>query len=345
MAQPWIDFTELKRAVHERGGIREVLGRYGFLDRLKDKGGGKLVGPCPIHGSDDLSSTAFHVDCNRDLWHCFSQCRTDRGKGGGGVLELVMLIDKCSVREAGEKLAAWFGGLTFERRTGGPRRQETAKVSQESEGQPAVATHASQAASPVNPPLERPLQTLDHDHPYLFTRGLTVPTIREFGTGFCSRGLLRGRVAIPIHDHEGHLVAYAGRAIDDERAKEEGKYKLPKLFSKRHVVYNLNRARAHAGAGLICVEGFFDTMKVHQAGFPNVVALMGSGLSQEQEELLLRTTDRLALMFDGDEAGVACLREFYRRLRQRVFLKEIHLDLGEQPDALSEDRLRELLSS
>lgn len=345
MATRWIDFKDLKRGVGERGGIREVLRRYGFLDRLTDKGEGKLVGPCPIHGSTDRGSTAFHVDCNRDLWHCFSQCRTERGKGGGGVLELVMLVENCTVREAAEKLGAWFE-VTFERRgRDAVDDAKRAKVSQENTADTAVATHPSRSDSLVNPPLERPLRSLNQDHPYLFERGLTVPTITTFGLGFCTRGLMRGRVAIPIHDEHGELIAYAGRALDQEQAAKEGKYKLPKNFAKNHVLFNLNRAREHGQQGLIVVEGFFDVMKVHQAGFSNVVGLMGSTLSDQQEQLLLTYTDRLTLMLDGDDAGTTCLREFYRRLRRRLFLKEIHLDAGEQPDSLSEEQIRRLVGS
>lgn len=345
MATRWIDFTELKRAVHERGGLREVLSRYGFLEHLNDRGDGKLVGPCPVHGSTDHTSTAFHADCNRDVWHCFSQCTTDRGKGGGGILELVMLVDKCSLREAGEKLATWFG-LTFDRRRStGSRSKETANVSPESVVPVAIATHTSRPASEVNPPLERPLRNLNQDHPYLFERGLNARTIKDFGIGHCTRGLMRGRIAIPIHNEAGEIVAYAGRSVDDEQGTTEGKYKLPTNFVKSAVLYNLNRAKEHAAEGLIVVEGFFDTMRVHQAGFPNVVSLMGCSLSDQQEGLLVGHTDRLALMFDGDDAGMKCIREFYSKLRRRIHLREIHLDAGEQPDSLPDERVRSLLGS
>lgn len=334
MATRWIDFTELKRAVHGRGGIREVLRRYGFLEHLTESGTGKLVGPCPIHGSSDRTSKAFHVDCHRDLWHCFSQCKTDRGKAGGGVLELVMLIDNCTLRQAGEKLSGWFN-LTFERETGNARWAETAV---------AVATHTSRSDPGMNPPLERPLKNLNNDHPYLFERGLTAPTIGHFGVGHCTRGLMRGRIAIPIHDHQGVLIAYAGRAISEEMARETGKYRLPANFAKSHVVWNLNRAKEHAGKGLIVVEGFFDAMKVHQAGFRNVVALMGCSLSAEQEELLVGYADRLAVMVDGDEAGKACKKDIWRRLIRQLYIRDIRLENDEQPDSLTADRIRALLS-
>ena len=78
--------------------------------------------------------------------------------------------------------------------------------------------------------------------------------------------------------------------------------------------------------------------------WPNVVALMGSTLSEPQEQLILSQCDRIVLMLDGDDAGTKCLREFYGRLRRRLYLREIHLDAGEQPDSLTDDRIRELLS-
>lgn len=328
MATRWIDFAELKRQV----SIGDVLARYGILDGLREKKPGKLVGACPIHGGKN--GTSFNVDTGKNVFHCFSQC------GGGNILDLVMKLEDCSIREAGEKLSDWFE-LSFDRRGGiakiAKRRPRSRK---------ATDSHASgrSDASRVNPPLDRPLKGLNQNHPYLVERGLTVPTIKEFGIGHCTRGLMRGRIAIPIHDDQGDLVAYAGRAVDRGMADANGKYRLPDGFKKSLVLFNLHRAVEHSERGLIVVEGFFDCFKVHQAGFLNVVALMGSTLAEPQEELLLGSTDRLVLMLDGDDAGGKCLREFYGRLRRRLYLREIHLASGEQPDSLSVDRIRELLS-
>jgi DNA primase len=330
VATRWIDFAELKRQV----SIRDVLARYGLLGGLQEKKPGKLVGPCPIHGGKN--GTSFNVDADKNVYHCFSEC------GGGNVLDLVMKIENCTIREAGEKLSDWFG-LSFERRRKGESKQETPATPVPAR---APASHNSgRAEGPhANPPLERPLRDLNGDHPYLVVRGLTVPTIKTFGIGFCTRGLMRGRIAIPIHDERGDLVAYAGRAVDGDLADAKGKYRLPDGFKKSLVLFNLHRAAEHADGGLIVVEGFFDCFKVHQAGFPNVVALMGSTLSEAQEQLLLAHADRLTLFLDGDDAGTKCLREFYARLRRRLYLREIHLEPGEQPDQLTEDRIRELLS-
>ncbi len=267
MATRWIDFTALKREV----SIRDVLSRYGLLEGLHERKAGKLVGACPIHGGKN--GTSFNVDTEKNVFHCFSQC------GGGNILDLVMKIEKCTIREAGEKLADWYG-LRFER----SRRTSAPEKTPPEEKKPAAAHTSEHVDAPrANAPLERPLKDLNHDHPYLVTRGLTIPTIKTFGIGHCTRGLMRGRIAIPIHDERGDLVAYAGRAVDDELAEKNGKYRLPEGFKKSFVLFNLHRATEDADHGLVVVEGFFDCFKVHQAGVPNVVALMGSTLSDPQE--------------------------------------------------------------
>jgi DNA primase len=330
VATRWIDFTALKRQV----SIKDVLARYGLLAGLHEKKPGRLVGPCPIH--DGKNGTSFNVDLEKNVFHCFSQC------GGGNVLDLVVKLERCSIRDAGEKLSDWFG-LKFER-----TRMSAASKATESKAQSAAPTPSPPPRptgdSAPNPPLERELKDLNPDHPYLVTRGLTIPTIKTFGIGYCTRGLMRGRIAIPIHDEHGTLIAYAGRAVSEDLAAKAGKYRLPGAFKKTSVLFNLHRAKEFADRGAIVVEGFLDCAKVSQAKFPSVVALMGSTLSDAQERLLVEHFDRLALMFDGDDAGTKCLREFYVRLRRRLYLREIHLEPGEQPDALTEDRIRELLS-
>jgi len=330
MRSPWIDFKALKAAVP----IRAVLERYGFLDGLTEKGH-KLSGPCPIHQGGPNSSS-FHVDTKKNIWKCFSTC-----DAGGNALDLVMKVEGCDIRQAAEKLTEWFG-LTFERNEGKVGSKETA--GDETPAKPQGDADAGQISPPGNPPLERPLTNLNPNHPYLARRRVNMKTIEHFGIGHCTRGLMRGRIAIPIHNERGELVAYAGRAVDDELARERGRYRLPEGFRKSYVLFNLYRAKEHAERGLTVVEGFFDVFRVHEAGFRNVVALMGTELSEQHEQLLLDHTDRLALMFDGDEAGQKCLRQFYGRLRRRMYLKEIHLSDGEQPDSLSDQQIRSLLT-
>ena len=112
-------------------------------------------------------------------------------------------------------------------------------------------------------------------------------------------GFLAGRCVIPIRDEKSQLVAYAGRAVNGE----EPKYRFPAGFRKSQVLFNLDRAMPTGGRNVIVVEGFFDALKVHQAGHPAVVALMGASFSQRQSELLLSHFASVTLMLDGDEPG------------------------------------------
>jgi DNA primase len=214
------------------------------------------------------------------------------------------------------------------------------------------ASHTTGETTPetakVNPPLKFALKSLDPAHPYLTERGLTTETIAHFGVGWCTgKGIMAGRIAIPIHNEQGELVAYAGRWPGDP-PDGEGKYKLPTGFHKSLVVYNLHRVKDHAKEqGLIVVEGFFDCMRLHQAGIHHVVALMGSSLSDEQEALIVAAVGpqgKVALMFDEDEAGWKGREEAPSRLSSRVHVKVVGLgEEGTQPDGVSAETLARYL--
>lgn len=233
------------------------------------------------------------------------------------------------------------------------REAAPAPVSSEAhaEGGPSAPT-AETAPEPssslymkANPPLKFALKSLDPEHAYLAGRGLPQDTLAAFGVGYCTgKGIMAGRIAIPIHNELGELVAYAGR-WPGEPPEGEGKYKLPAGFHKSLVVYNLHRAKEHAkDAGLVIVEGFFDAMRLHAAGFPQVVALMGSSMSEAQEELIVTAVGpegKVALMFDEDEAGWKGREEALYRLSSQVYVRVIGLgEEGRQPDGLGEEDLK-----
>lgn len=309
----WIDFNELRTQV----SLEEVLTKYYALSNLKREGR-KLVGPCPIHGGE--AARAFSADLDKNLWHCFTDCG-----GGGNQLDLVARKEGISVREAALKLHEFFVAQA----AGMSVAAEAAPVADESSSRP-------------NPPLEVMLE-LQPDHPYLTdTRGLTPETIAHFGLGYCGKGVLRGCVAIPIHDVNGRLVAYAGRRVKEATAQKRGKYVFPKGFHKESELFNYHRAMA-TGEPLIVVEGFFGALALCQAGFPSAVATMGSTVSGHQAELL-SVVPELIILFDGDEAGQAGTEQLQRLLRTAgTIVRVARLNHGIGPDDLSVRALRWLI--
>ncbi len=233
-------------------------------------------------------------------------------------------MEQCTVRDAAVKLAEWFaiGG-------GGAKRTPEAKAAPAERGEDRTE----------NKPLKFQLKNIDPEHPYLAERGISKETAETFGIGFFSgRGSMSGRVVIPIHNGRGELVAYAGRAVDGS----EPKYKLPAGFHKSLELFNLHRINPLEET--VCVvEGFFDCMKVHEAGFA-CVAIMGSSLSNEQEVLLCRYFVKVILLFDGDAAGNAGTDDCLLRLGRKIWVKAIQLQDGVQPDSLSVDELQQRLS-
>jgi DNA primase len=107
------------------------------------------------------------------------------------------------------------------------------------------------------------------------------------------------------------------------------------------VLFNLNRVEATAPT-IIVVEGFFDCMNVHQSGFPSVVALMGSSMSEAQRELLCQFK-QIVLFLDGDNAGRQATATIAPELMSRAFVRVVELPDGRQPDQLSSDEMKTFL--
>ena len=198
----------------------------------------------------------------------------------------------------------------------------------------------SVAHPPENRPLSFTLRNIDHQHPYVVSRGISEQTARYFGVGYYDgNGFLRGRVVIPIHNEHGELVAYSGRAI----AQTKPKYRLPAGFRKSHLLFNLHRAVQTGNCTLILVEGFFDTFKLHEAGHHNVAALMGSQLSDRQADLIGTYFDQVILMLDADEAGKAATSAAATVLSSILAVQIVELASGTQPDQLASEEINQLL--
>jgi 5S rRNA maturation endonuclease (ribonuclease M5) len=268
------------------------------------------------------------VNLARQVWSCHSaSCIAARhGRIGGHVIDLVAIMERCSLRQAGIRLQDWFGGSVPTTSRSTPLR-------------PVAVAVESSAAQP-NRPLGFALQGIDTRHRYLTQRGISPATARWFGVGmYHGAGFLAGRCVIPIRDEEGRLVAYAGRAVNGE----EPKYRFPAGFRKSQVLFNLDRAILSDGHNVIVVEGFFDALKVYQAGHPAVVALMGSSFSQRQSELLLSHFASVTLMLDGDQPGRRAAEVMAKLLRPKMRVNKVELPSRVQPDQLSSAEINVLV--
>ncbi len=314
----WVSFSAIKNAVT----MEQALARYGIL--LKPAGFDTLRGPCPLpmHESDSVHS--FSVDTRRNIWACHSEsCIRNRGGCiGGNILDFMALMERCSIREAalllqdGSIELPSAPGTQVARPCGGDRR---------------------------NVALTFQLTELLGQHPYLVARGVDEATAAWFGIGYYQgSGFLRGRIAIPIHNAAGELVAYAGRSVDSS----EPRYLFPPGFRKSAELFNLHRVSSNPPQQLIVVEGFFDCVRVYQAGFSNVVALMGCTMSREQTKLLCAVCSRAVLFLDGDLAGRQAVSAISSTLEaQGLEVREVCLPDGRQPDSMQTHDIQKLLGT
>lgn len=318
----WVNYKELKQKV----GFKEILEHYGLLSSMNQKGD-ELIGICPFHKE---SQSSFHVSISKNAFHCFG-CHAK-----GNILDFVQQKESITLREAAILIKQWFAMGQGDKAP--PAAKEGPEQGNKEREQPPEGE--------ANPPLTFILKKLDTKHPYLKDRGLSDKAIEHFGLGYCARGLMKGRVAIPIHDAKGDLVAYAGRWPGDP-PEEEPKYKLPPGFKKHLVLFNFHRAiNENKEKSLVVVEGFFDCFQVWQAGYRRVIALMGSFLSEEQEDLIISQAKFVSLLMDQDEAGRKAAQEILPRLARKIFVRVVELPAeGDQPDKLSQEYLACLFST
>ena len=329
----WVDYKEIKAHIT----IKMVLDRYGLFENLKQSGK-NYAGCCPIH--QGTQPRQFTVNLDKNIFNCFGDC-----KSGGNVLDFVAKMEKVSIHDAGLLLKNWF--LT-ENPGEKPKKQKE-------KSQPAdtynksielVREEKKFQKKDVNPPLKFQLKDLDPDHPFFKKRGIQPKTVEYFGLGHCSKGIMKGRIAIPIHNKDGELVAYCGRAVDKTQIEEKGKYKLPGNFHKSEIVYNLHRQK-NGKNGLILVESYISVWKLYQAGFPTTAALMGSSLSKPQKNLIfdvLGPSGKAILLFDGDEDGKKCTIKCLNKLSPMLFVKAVDISgYGRKPHQLTYKQIKNLM--
>jgi len=338
----FVDFKAVKAAIT----MEQVLQHYGLLDKFKP-GADSLNGPCPIHKGSN--PTQFRVSLSKNIWNCFSEC-----KHGGNVLDFIAEMEKCSIHAAALKAIEWFNldpeamAASTDKTEAGETKPPAPKAVARPASSPKPAPVSASESNLPNAPLKFRLDKLERQHPYLTEqRGLTLETIVDFGIGFCSKGMMADRIAIPIHNAKGEVVAYAGRFIG---APPEGapKYKLPPGFRKSQELFNIDRASKEPDdLPLVIVEGFFDAMRLHQHGCRKVVALMGATLSTAQEELIRQHTNshsHVIVMLDENEAGQAGREDIACRLSKFCFVRVHQFSQPDmEPEHLTVEEVQQLM--
>ena len=335
----WINFKELRAKLK----FEDVLRHYKVDVRRK---GEQHQGSCPLpNHSGRRDSPSFSANLERGIFHCF-------GCGAkGNLLEFAALMsgvdakNGSALRKVAVELQTRFCPEGASTRT---RESTTANSS-------AVVPKHLQVL--VNAPLDFMLKDLDAEHPYLLERGFSKETIAHFGLGYCSRGMLKDRVAIPLYDHVGKLVGYSGRVVNDSTANEDNpRYCFPTArerngvrydFDQSLLLYNSHRIEAPC-ADLAVVQGFPSVWWLHQCGFHTVVGLTADDPSERQIELILSligSTGRIWIMPDGDKAGDLVAQYLLRRLSPHHFVRWVKLDGEDRPTDLSVEKLKKRLAS
>jgi len=284
--------------------VVDVVGSYIELK----KAGANYKAPCPFH---DEKTASFVVSPQKQIYHCFG-C----GKGGDSV-KFVMEYEKLNYPEALEKLASSYNfTLTYtDNKHNKPRSQVMDKLN---EYYQTLLTSNQTAMS------------------YLQERGVYESSIEKFGIGYApdsnstinyiksqlfnmseavelgvvgfdgGRNFARfiERITFPIHSANGSLVGFGGRTISGHQAKYVNSPETP-LFNKSRLLYAYHHAKQtlYKQNEIIITEGYLDVIMLHQAGFTNAVATLGTALTNEHLPLLRKGEPKVIMAYDGDKAG------------------------------------------
>lgn len=309
------DLRRLKRTV----GITEVLASYGLdVDLLAQHG--ELVGACPLpeHQGDRNNRGAFRVCPSTGLWNCQTHC------GGGDIVELVAVMEHGDYAAAARRLDHLQARVS-------PNARHHHRLS-----------HRKHRPSASFSPYTKTLRLVP-DHGYLRARGLQTPTAIAFEAGWWPlRGFLEGCIGVRLHDPQGAPLGYAGRRVMPKEAQRFGKWKLPRALPKGNILFNWHRARPLLKRTLIVVEGPFDAMRLWQAGYRAVVALLGSSATPSQQALL-STAPNVIVALDGDATGRDGARNVARTLTA-TSVTVVDLPNGYDPANLPNEHLHRMLT-
>jgi len=323
----WINFQQVK----EQGDFMALLKHFDITGK---QNGDEVRINCPFH-DDENPSCGVNVAENK--FNCFS-CNEH-----GNILDFATLLndgdpqDSNDLRE-GAKLVMNICNITTPRTPRKPRKTKKTvghkKIEKMAQGQNTAGSDDS--GNTTNEPLKFKL-TLEPESEFFDRNNIPAEHVELFGLGFCGRGSMAERIAIPIHNEKNELVAYAGRWAGEELPEDEDKYKFPAKFKKTHVLYNLNRIIEAKPKHVVLVEGFWSVQRLHSLGI-SAVACMGTSISQEQIDLLSSAGVKfVTVIFDGDEAGTNGVKTVCPTLSRFFYVRVIDLEEGVKPDTMGND--------
>ncbi len=331
--------------VKQKTDIVEVISQYASLN----KAGRTFRALCPFHSEKHPS---FFVYPEQQSWHCFGACNT-----GGDVFSFVMRKQGIDFGEA-LRLLAQRAGVTvptkFKPETGGEKKERLYQI--------------NEAATQYFHNLLLNSTAGEKAKSYIANRGISPQTITDFQIGFSlnswealkqylaeigytedelmAAGLIieaesgkthdrfRNRLMFPIHNTKGQIIGFGARALDDSLPKYLNSPQTP-VFDKSSSLYGINLAAAaiRQQDTAVIVEGYMDAITAHQNGFANVVASMGTSVTEKQVSNLKRLTKNIILGLDADVAGEeAMLRGVDYENMLGAEVKVILLPGGKDPD-------------
>ena len=332
--------------------IVELVSSYVNLQRS----GSSLKANCPFHQE---RTPSFFVFPDRQSWRCFGSCAE-----GGDAFSFVMKAERLEFRDALQNLAARVGvTLVNDQESGGVARQLfeindlARRFFQEMLGEPEAAfvrDYLEQRG--IN---QRSIQTfeLGYSPPrdnrllaYLRRAGHDDPTIgraalaRETDDGRYY-DFFRGRLMIPIRDWQARVAGFGSRALDPDATPKYLNTPRTAVFDKSRILFAMHLAKEPVRQrGAVIVEGYMDAIAAHEYGYDNVIASMGTALTEQQVALVRRLTTDVTMALDGDPAGRnATLRSLETSwgVFQRRNAQQSAGSMLQQPDAL-ELRVAEL---
>lgn len=319
---------EVIEEVRSRNDIVDVIGGYVTLKRR----GNSYLACCPFHHE---KTPSFHVSRDKQMYHCFG-CNA-----GGNVFTFMMEYENYSFPEAVKALAER-GGVSLP-------EQDMSKEQRAKENYKVTLKEMNRTAAIYFNYLLTKTEAGKHALEYFHNRGLTDDTIRRFGLGYSNiyendlylylkkqgytdeqmkdSGLVKiderrggqdmfwNRAMVPIFDINGKVVGFGGRVMGDGTPKYINT-KETAVFDKSHTLFAMQIARRSKRRGIILCEGYMDVIAMHQAGFDNAVASLGTALTMGHATIVKRYTDETYLAYDSDDAGrkatmkaIAILRE------------------------------------